>query len=223
MKGGANSSVQTPMMVEQAIESARKHGISLEPGIRNKADGNCAFESVLHNINYRDCFPIKLNKQINFYRNTWVTQLEKDVDATVGAGYTEEEKRENWERLKHSGVYDIPFFGDLVINGIAKGCHKNILIFNTSKEAADPIYVVQANEFGGNADSDIPVVLAYNQVHYESLHPSSIEDIEKTKILMHSYINGQYHFKKSDITFLISEYTYRESRKEVAKKSQRYG
>ena len=52
MKGGANISAQTLMMIEQAIESARKHGINLEPGVRNKADGNCSFESVLHNINF---------------------------------------------------------------------------------------------------------------------------------------------------------------------------
>ena len=33
------------------------------------------------------------------------------------------------------------------------------------------LYVIRPEEFGGVKDSDIPVVLAYNQVHYESLHP----------------------------------------------------
>ena len=64
----------------------------------------------------------------------------------------------------------MPFFGDLLITGIARGCKKNILIFNTSIDAWDPIYVVQGSDFGGSVVSDIPVVLAYNQVHYESLH-----------------------------------------------------
>ena len=102
-------------------------------------------------------------------------------------------------------MYEIPFFGDLVMNGIAKGCRKNVLIFNTSIQAADPIYVIKANEFGGYADSDIPVVLAYNQVHYESLHPSTSEDIEKTKLLVNTYLNGEYGFNKNDIQLLVEE------------------
>ena len=62
------------------------------------------------------------------------------------------------------------------MHGIARGCKKDLLIFNTSPEASDPIYVISASQFGGQIDSDVPVVLAYNQFHYESLHPYSIED-----------------------------------------------
>merc|ERR1711947_4333 len=101
----------------------------------------------------------------------------------LGAGYTEEEIMENWNRLKQSGTYEIDFFGDLVIHAIAKGCNKNILIFNISLEAYYPVYLIQAKEFGGFTDTDIPVVICYNQVRYESLHPVSDEDIEKTKQL----------------------------------------
>ena len=78
------------------------------------------------------------------------------------------------------------------------------MIFNTSIEASDPIYVIRAEEFGGYVDSDIPIVIGYNQVHYESLHPASEEDIEKTKELINSYISGGYEFKKSDIAFLVT-------------------
>ena len=82
---------------------------------------------------------------------------------------------------------------------------KNILIFNTSLEAADPIYVIKAEEFGGFNDSDIPVVVGYNQVHYESLHPASQADIEISKFLVDSYIEGSYQYQKKDIPFLISK------------------
>ena len=208
LRGGAgNKQNETPLMIKQAIESGRKHGIQLSPGILNNADGNCSFESVLNNINHRDCFKTKLQLDVNTYRCKWVTQLENDASnfPNIGAGFSLQERKENWDRLKQSGVYEIPFFGDLVINGIAKGCNKNILIFNTSIEAADPIYVIKANEFGGFADLDIPVVLAYNQVHYESLHPETLDDIEKTRQLVSCYEKGEYRFNKNDISLLIKE------------------
>jgi len=84
------------------------------------------------------------------------------------------------------------------------GCKKNILIFNTSIQASNPIYVIKTEEFGGVVDSDIPVVLGYNQFHYESLEPVSTDDIEKTKELVNSYISGSYQYTKKDIQFLIS-------------------
>ena len=51
--GGAKSD---GLMIKQAIESARKHSIKLVAGKLNRADGNCAFESVINNINSRDCY-----------------------------------------------------------------------------------------------------------------------------------------------------------------------
>ena len=172
----------------------------------NKADGNCAFDAVINNINNRQCYSEKLDISSEIYRQIWVTELEMESShyPSLGAGYSEEEKRENWNVLKQSGVYEIDFFGDLVMNAIARGCPKNILIFNTSLDAADPIYVIKADEFGGFADSDIPVVVGYNQVHYESLHSITQSDIELTKHLVTSYIEGTYEYKKNDIPFLIS-------------------
>ena len=204
MRGGAGSS--TSNLVTQAIESASKHGMNLEEGKLNKADGNCAFEAIINNINERKCFQEKLSLPSNVYRQIWITKFESESAKypSLGAGFTKEEQDENWNQLKHSGVYEVEFFGDFVIHAIAKGCKKNILIFNTSTEAADPIYVIQAKEFGGFSDTDIPIVVGYNQVHYESLHPVTETDVEKTKELVNSYISGTYGFKKNDIQFLTS-------------------
>ena len=74
----------------------------------------------------------------------------------------------------------------MVIHAISKGCRKTILIFNTSTSASSPIYVVKPTHFGGFEDCDIPVILGYNQYHYESLHPLTEEDIDKTKALVES-------------------------------------
>ena len=226
LRGGAgNVDNQSPLIVQRAITSAEKHGIALVQGILNKADGNCAFDAVLNNINHRNCFVNKLSLPSTVYRQVWVTELEMESSnyPALGAGYTKEEKEENWNQLKQSGVYEVDFFGDMVIHAIARGCNKNILIFNTNIEAADPIYVIQANHFGGFSDTDIPIVIAYNQVHYESLHPLTDQDTEKTKMLMHSYINGTYQYKKKDIPFLISASSWKKSETaslNMAKKAQ---
>ena len=206
LRGGAGNHLLENPMIKKTIESARKHGINLKRGAKNAADGNCAFESVVENINGRQCFHTKLPLSITQYRQIWITDLENQTSKfpTLGAGYSKEQRCQNWNRLKQSGVYEIEFFGDLMLNAIARGSHKNILIFNTSPEAADPIYVVEAQQFGGFLDSEIPVVLGYNQVHYESFHPTTQEDIEKSKLLVQRYIDGRYTLSKKDIPFLIS-------------------
>ena len=205
--GGARNHIsQTDNMVEKAIESGRKHGITLERGVESVSDGNCTFESVLDNINNRACFKTKVPFSSTTSRHIWITDLENATSKFpyLGAGYSDEEKCHNWNLLKQSGVYEIKFFGDLIIHAIARGCHKNILIFNTSPEAEDPIYVIEAKQFGGFLDSDIPVVLGYNLVHYESLHPKTEDDIKNTKALVQKYVSGMYTFSKEDIPYLIS-------------------
>ena len=99
------------MLITRAIESARKHGINLVHGTQNKGDGNCAFDSVISNINDRICFSGKLDLSSQVYRQIWVTELEMENSKypRLGAGYTIEEKREHWNHLKQSGVYEVDF------------------------------------------------------------------------------------------------------------------
>ena len=125
LKGGANIE-NISKMIRYGIESAKKHGIVLVPGVRNNADGNCTFEAVLNNINYRNCFAQTFGLHPNVYRRRWITQLEKDSEhhPVLGAMFSEEEKRQNWNKLKNPYVYEVSFFGDYVIHGIAKGCQK---------------------------------------------------------------------------------------------------
>ena len=208
MRGGARTIEEVMLpLVAKALESARKHGIALTQGTLNAADGNCSFDAVINNINDRACFLDKLDLPSYVYRQVWITELEMETVnfPNLGAGYTQEEKRENWNKLKQSGIYDVDFFGDLVIHAISKGCRKTILIFNTSTSASSPIYVVKPTYFGGFEDCDIPVILGYNQYHYESLHPLTEEDLEKTKALVEAYVSGNYQYTKKDIQFLISK------------------
>ena len=52
-------------------------------------------------------------------------------------------------------------------------------------------------------DTDIPLVLAYNMSHYESVHPDTHLDIEETVNLVKKYLNGQYEFGKHDLPQLL--------------------
>ena len=74
----------------------------------------------------------------------------------------------------------------------------------------DPIAVINPEHYGGRKDSEIPIVLAYDLVHYESLHTVDCHDIEETKKLALSYISEpstylqDYGFTRQDMKYLIS-------------------
>ena len=80
-----------------------------------------------------------------------------------------------------------------------------ILIFNTDINSTnDPVVVVSPETFGGERDSDLPVIVAYNGHHYESLEPCDADSNAATKVLCEKYKNGEYPFKRADIeTFVI--------------------
>ena len=203
-----------PRIFERAIENAKKHKIKLVPGTENKGHGNCSYESAILNINERDCFKEGFVMSADFYRRVWNTDLmNKILDAQIpwNPGMTRSEIVKGFEELMESGVYERSYFGDMMMAGIACGTRKLILIFNThEKTPHDPMSVIDPSEYGGIKDSDIPVVLAYDLVHYESLHPVGSKDIEETIKLAKSYIakpsmyRQEYGFTRQDMMYLIS-------------------
>ena len=113
-----------------------------------------------------------------------------------------------------SGVYERPFFGDMIMAGIACGMKKKILVFNTNERTThDQVSVIDPSDYGGSCNSEIPVVVAYDLVHYESLHPEQKIDIEKTIRLVDSYTARpsryalEYGFTRNDMNYLISNDT----------------
>ena len=84
----------------------------------NKADGNCAFDSIINNINHRECYSEKLELTSTIYRQMWISELEMESVnyPSLGAGYSEEERLENWNLLKQSGTYDIDSYISLAID-----------------------------------------------------------------------------------------------------------
>ena len=62
-------------MIERAILSGMKHGISLKKGRENPGKGDCTLEAAIFNNNDRKCFPSKYNMPINFYRRISATDM----------------------------------------------------------------------------------------------------------------------------------------------------
>ena len=62
--------------------------------------------------------------------------------------------------------------------------------------------MVDPRKFGINPDSEIPVVLSYNMVHYESMHPLTTTDNEKTVILVTDYLEGKIQIWKTRSTII---------------------
>ena len=102
------------------------------------------------------------------------------------------------------GIYERGIFGDLMLPGIACGVKKYILIFNT-KIDSPPIYVIDPRPFNVVPDNDIPVVLACNLSHYESMHPCTNDDVQSTVFLVNEYLAGSCRFEKKDMEYLLTQ------------------
>ena len=204
-------------MFEGAIANAKKHNVNLKPGRENHGGGNCSYEAVIFNINDRSCFQSKFHMSLQQYRVIWTTDtMNKILDEKIpwNPGFTRAEIVEGFKELQVSGVYERDFFGDMMMAGIACGVRKIILIFHTNEGIArtghDPIAVIDPRDYGGEIDSDIPVVVAYNLVHYESLEPVCADDVRETIKLVSSYIakpsryKEEYGFSGKDISYLVS-------------------
>ena len=203
---------------KRAIANARKHHINLRPGIENNGGGNCSYEAVILNINNRNCFQSKFLMSLSHYRVVWTTDImNKTLDGRIkwNPGFSRTEIVQGFEELMESGVYERDFFGDMMMASIACGVRKIVLIFHTnediSKTGHDPISVIDPRDYGGYIDSEIPVIVAYNLVHYESLEPLCDDDINETVKLVRSYIAKpskymeEYGFSGKDISYLISQ------------------
>ena len=85
------------------------------------------------------------------------------------------------------------------MHAIAHCVKKDILLFNTTFKSFLPVYVIEASRLSGRLpNSDIPIVVAYNGRHYESLIPDTEEDVAKTIDLSSHFLNNNYENNKAD-------------------------
>ena len=127
-----NDVISTPIhdkkIFQRAISSANKHGIHLEPGRENNGYGNCSYEATIFNINDRSCFAEKLPMSPDFYRRIWNTDMMNriiyEANEDWNPGLSRAQLRQGFAELTESGVYERPFFGDMMMAGIACGVKK---------------------------------------------------------------------------------------------------
>ena len=193
------------LIVQRAIASGARHGIELVPGRANPAMGNCAFEAPIFNINDRSCFMEHLPMSINYYRRIWITDMENRLfNSPFNTGYTQSQWHAEWQKLKEDNVYEVDYFGDLVLPAISCGLKKVLLIFNTNINfPRDPISVINPTDYNVESDSNVPIVLAYNMSHYESIHPVNQTAIERSIELVNTYILGNYRFTHQDLESVV--------------------
>ena len=189
------------------------HRIDFYHVIPNLANGDCSFESVTDQLNnsrnsvansdFSKCGAGKFEDP-NVLRLAVAEDLKGNRLAQERMGMLDEPERyqREVEKLQVPGVWNVPA-GDLVLPGIAFTTKKNILVYHTNpNNGFSPISVVSPSELGGNADSDISIVLAYSGSHYEGLVPNTANDVAKSIELVDAYIRGDYKVTAHDIPIL---------------------
>ena len=214
MRGGAGGS--SSEIINLAIRNAFRHMINLKGGTENLAEGNCAWESAILNITERPEIEPKVNLDPGEAKIVYLNEMQEYTEGDGHELIPDHLKigaPEKWNKLREEKVWNIDFFGDLVMPAIARGTKKKILIFSTNENLSLPIHVVTPEKFGVASDSDVPLCLAYNGVHFESMLPIHETDVQKTKDLVQEVFNGTYNYNKEDIPKLIAPFSNSERSK----------
>ena len=64
--------------------------------------------------------------------------------------------------------------------------------------------IVDPSDFNVTPDTDIPIILAYNMSHYESMEPLTDNDAQRSKDLIKDYEEGRYRYRKADLPILLN-------------------
>ena len=170
LRGGAGGVSKLQEIAVRLAHRILPTPFCIQPGQPNPATGNCLFESAVFNISDRPELALfgRMTDTILDCRTLWVTQFQTQIP--IFAPDLDAFTAEQWDKLKKDGVWD-DNIGDLMPFCIAYATKKRILILHAYDTAEVPLSIVEPEQFGQDRDCDIPICLAYNKTHYESLHP----------------------------------------------------
>ena len=170
-------------MVQKAIRVGKFYGQELRLGVENKAAGDCSIEVCMDQLNFRPEFDqMRLDEgEPQFYRETWFREIERVAWGTVfSEDYTEGEWKTGWEFMRQPRNYEHAL-GDMVMAGIAHCNRVDILVIYTNANSFRSFDLIRADTFGGRpAVVDVPIIVAYNGYHYESLVPADADASERS-------------------------------------------
>ena len=145
-------------MVTSAIKIAARMGMDLTEGEPVEALGNCLIESVKGNIEDRDIFDEKIEESINELREKVVKEGERVIGASPYRystsfrftlepsllifrieDYSDEDWAQGWDQLRISGVWDVEYFGDLMIIALVR------IFFNSKSKSIFISYAYNKN------------------------------------------------------------------------------
>nr|MCS5576613.1 hypothetical protein [Alteromonas macleodii] len=189
-----------------AILSAKYAGyeIELKHMLPNNANGDCAFESCIDQVNTTrekvfEHFGARKFKDHLSLRKAVIDNLKINSNAMEWFNGSQDEYKKELDKLHKVGTWT-PAIADFVMPGIAFTLKKNILIYKTRRFMGKaPIFVVSASQLGGEADTDIPIVLCYSENHYEGLVPVDETNTMWTIQLVQWYLKGTYNITYDDI------------------------
>ena len=173
-------------MVGMAIKVGDFYGLNLRPGIENKANGNCAIETCMDQLNFRPEFEQKrVLGEPQHCREKWFHEVERDGWGTLlSEAYSLAEWKEGWEWMRQPYRYQHRL-GDMVLPGIAHCNSVDILVIYTTSQQHRSVDLVRADTLCGRpATAEAPIILAYNGDHYEGLLPADGNKIVEFKRAM---------------------------------------
>ena len=138
---------------------------------------------------------------VNECRILWVTLLKTQVP--VYRPEMDAYSEDDWDKMMQDGQWNQEL-GDLMPFAVAFGTKKRILIWHCYEEAIDPVSIVEPEAFGQARDSDIPICIAYNYNHYESIEPVGPTEVPKTVELFNSIKNQTVTFPDCDMIAPLS-------------------
>ena len=191
----AQQEIQAQMMLSTSISFAASLGINLRPGVATFGKGDCLIEACVDQFLRADFEDLmEQEREPQYWRLKVFDMVENNITAynmykitkPTRKGSKEKQWAQDWVQLRQAGQFQCQA-GDLMAPGLATILHKNILVFNTHPQAATPITVHLATTLGGSTTTDVPILLCYDQKHYEGLLPLTSDDQTRTTEIVGSY------------------------------------
>ena len=181
-------SILRQRMLDIAGEVAHRFSFAVHGGVANQGAGDCTWEVFIDQLCHRPELAGLLHENesgISAVRNRVVNVLSNCAEARVFHGMSQSEWVALLQPLREPGMWNSAT-GDMALSGLAHSFGINILLIHTSAHLGRrPLTLIPGNCYEGQTVTPIPVLMAYNGSHMESLIPVSEVDVERTRELVH--------------------------------------